>query len=153
MPAGTSVGDSPFELLPAPLPPKINLKLIHPLTPAIVCTGQKRPGTATDSGEVRVAPGGRAAAAKAGPVRNPGPRPITFLDTLAGDIREAVNLLKQATPLAQQPGWYIRLGDVGAALGLIQESGLLPHTKPDWYLRLREFAGLDEPSAGPGLEA
>ena len=67
---------------------------------------------------------------------------IIFLDTLARDIRAAVALLEEGTPcVLRQPGWYVRLGDVGRALAMIDEAGLLPRNKPAWYLRLREFAG------------
>jgi len=47
------------------------------------------------------------------PVRS---RQIVYLDTLARDI--------------------------GEAMALIDEAGLVPAAHPDWYLRLQEFAGM-----------
>jgi hypothetical protein len=33
------------------------------------------------------------------------------------------------------------LNDVGEVLALIDQAGLLPRTKPAWYLRLKDFSG------------
>jgi hypothetical protein len=65
---------------------------------------------------------------------------IVFLDTLAQDVGEAMALLRQAGVLApKQPGEYVRLADVGEALALVEQAGLVPRSEPDWYLRLQEF--------------
>jgi hypothetical protein len=65
---------------------------------------------------------------------------IVFLDTLAQDVGEAMALLRQAGLLApKQPGEYVRLADVGEALAMVEQAGLVPRSEPDWYLRLQEF--------------
>ena len=68
-------------------------------------------------------------------------RQIVYLDTLAADVAEALELLRGAGWLPPRPaGGYVRLGDIGETLAMIDRSGLLPLAEPDWYLRLQAFA-------------
>jgi hypothetical protein len=106
-----------------------------------VCRQQKKLFVMNSSDEALVA-GGLPAGAGPGAAGQHGgrTRQIVFLDTLAQDVGEALALLRQGGLLAPKPqGGYVRLADIGEILEMIEHSRLLPLSEPDWYLRLLEF--------------